>query len=711
MDYTHTNTDGKTINTVSRLNTVLIVTTKAKDAAVLEDALGNAKDGPFKIEWVKRLADGLKLISHNDIDIILIDLNLPDSQGILTFEQLFLEASHIPIMTLCDDQAENLGIEAVQKGAQGYLSKGHFKSTLVPQSLRNIIQRKSIEEALYKEQARAEIALNSISDAVLCTDINGRIDYLNTAAEKITGWSREEACGRMVTEVFNLINSVTRVQDQNPVDIVLRQNKPTGLNANTLLIKHDKSEVAIEDSISPIHNLQGKQTGAVIVFHDVSKTHALAQEMTYLAQHDFLTDLPNRLLINDRISQSILMASRTNNSIAILFLDLDNFKHINDSLGHAAGDKLLQSVSNRISQCVRSSDTVSRQGGDEFVILLEDCNEDYEAALIADKILSDLSLPHQVGNSLLHVTTSIGISVYPADGKDAETLIKNADTAMYSAKNKGRNNYQFFRSEMNAHAYERLLIEASLRVAIEKHEFELHYQPKVSLETGLLTGAEALLRWNHPEWGVVMPSRFISIAEDCGLIVPIGHWVLLEACRQFKAWIDDGLTPGSIAVNISAVEFNHKSFVTDVNKILSDTQLMAHCLQLEITESVLMKDAQASTDILLTLKDIGIQLAVDDFGTGYSSLSYLQQFPIDVLKIDQSFVRELSIESQSGFIVNAIISMAKSLNLKVVAEGVETDQQLDFLRNLNCEEGQGYIFSKPLNAYDYNALSRPLANA
>lgn len=711
MDYTHTNTDGKTINTVSRLNTVLIVTTKAKDAAVLEDALGNAKDGPFKIEWVKRLADGLKLISHNDIDIILIDLNLPDSQGILTFEQLFLEASHIPIMTLCDDQAENLGIEAVQKGAQGYLSKGHFKSTLVPQSLRNIIQRKSIEEALYKEQARAEIALNSISDAVLCTDINGRIDYLNTAAEKITGWSREEACGRMVTEVFNLINSVTRVQDQNPVDIVLRQNKPTGLNANTLLIKHDKSEVAIEDSISPIHNLQGKQTGAVIVFHDVSKTHALAQEMTYLAQHDFLTDLPNRLLINDRISQSILMASRTNNSIAILFLDLDNFKHINDSLGHAAGDKLLQSVSNRISQCVRSSDTVSRQGGDEFVILLEDCNEDYEAALIADKILSDLSLPHQVGNSLLHVTTSIGISVYPADGKDAETLIKNADTAMYSAKNKGRNNYQFFRSEMNAHAYERLLIEASLRVAIEKHEFELHYQPKVSLETGLLTGAEALLRWNHPEWGVVMPSRFISIAEDCGLIVPIGHWVLLEACRQFKAWIDDGLTPGSIAVNISAVEFNHKSFVTDVNKILSDTQLMAHCLQLEITESVLMKDAQASTDILLTLKDIGIQLAVDDFGTGYSSLSYLQQFPIDVLKIDQSFVRELSIESQSGFIVNAIISMAKSLNLKVVAEGVETDQQLDFLRNLNCEEGQGYIFSKPLNACEYNALSRPLANA
>ena len=711
MDYTHTNTDGKTINTVSRLNTVLIVTTKAKDAAVLEDALGNAKDGPFKIEWVKRLADGLKLISHNDIDIILIDLNLPDSQGILTFEQLFLEASHIPIMTLCDDQAENLGIEAVQKGAQGYLSKGHFKSTLVPQSLRNIIQRKSIEEALYKEQARAEIALNSISDAVLCTDINGRIDYLNTAAEKITGWSREEACGRMVTEVFNLINSVTRVQDQNPVDIVLRQNKPTGLNANTLLIKHDKSEVAIEDSISPIHNLQGKQTGAVIVFHDVSKTHALAQEMTYLAQHDFLTDLPNRLLINDRISQSILMASRTNNSIANLFLDLDNFKHINDSLGHAAGDKLLQSVSNRISQCVRSSDTVSRQGGDEFVILLEDCNEDYEAALIADKILSDLSLPHQVGNSLLHVTTSIGISVYPADGKDAETLIKNADTAMYSAKNKGRNNYQFFRSEMNAHAYERLLIEASLRVAIEKHEFELHYQPKVSLETGLLTGAEALLRWNHPEWGVVMPSRFISIAEDCGLIVPIGHWVLLEACRQFKAWIDDGLTPGSIAVNISAVEFNHKSFVTDVNKILSDTQLMAHCLQLEITESVLMKDAQASTDILLTLKDIGIQLAVDDFGTGYSSLSYLQQFPIDVLKIDQSFVRELSIESQSGFIVNAIISMAKSLNLKVVAEGVETDQQLDFLRNLNCEEGQGYIFSKPLNACEYNALSRPLANA
>jgi diguanylate cyclase (GGDEF)-like protein len=418
--------------------------------------------------------------------------------------------------------------------------------------------------------------------------------------------------------------------------------------------------------------------------------------MAHLAQHDFLTNLPNRVLLNDRIAQAITLAKRSDTQLAVLFLDLDNFKHINDSLGHGTGDKLLQSVTRRLSACVRSSDTVSRQGGDEFIILLAEGKNGEDAALIADKIQAVLTLPHAVNRHELHITTSIGISVYPSDGQDAETLIKNADTAMYHAKKKGRNNYQFFKDEMNVRAVERQFIEASLRLALEKQEFVLHYQPKVNLSTGKITGAEALLRWIHADWGEVVPEKFIPIAEDCGLIVPIGRWVLREACAQAKQWIDIGLPPILIAVNISAQEFHQKNFVADVRTILNDTGLEAHYLELEITESALMRDAEFSTAILRELKNMGVQLAVDDFGTGYSSLSYLKKFPIDVLKIDQSFVRDIASATDSGIIVSAVIGMGNNLKLRVVAEGVENQTQLTFLKGLHCEEGQGYFFSNPL---------------
>jgi diguanylate cyclase (GGDEF)-like protein len=471
-----------------------------------------------------------------------------------------------------------------------------------------------------------------------------------------------------------------------------------------VLIRRDGHEVAIEDSASPIHDWDGKLTGAVIVFHDVSAAQALSMKMAHLAQHDFLTNLPNRVLLNDRIAQAITLAKRGGTQLAVLFLDLDNFKHINDSLGHETGDKLLQSVTQRLSACVRNSDTVSRQGGDEFVILLAGGKYGEDAALTADKILAELTMPHSVGKYELHITTSIGISVYPEDGQDAETLIKNADTAMYHAKEKGRNNYQFFRSAMNIRAVERQFIEANLRLAVEKQEFVLHYQPKINLDTGMITGAEALLRWMHAEWGMVLPERFVPIAEDCGLIVPIGRWVLREACTQAKQWMDAGLAPVSISVNISALEFRQKNFFEGVRDILNDTGLEAHCLQLEITESVLMRDAESSTAILQQLKNMGVQLAVDDFGTGYSSLSYLQQFPIDVLKIDQSFVNDIASATGNGIIVSAVIGMGNSLRLRVVAEGVENQVQLAFLKARHCEEGQGYIFSRPLVADQFAEL-------
>lgn len=590
-------------------NRILIVTGDATDANVLIDVLGNAKDGAFDIEWVTQLFAGIKRLSKGGIDAIIVDLSLPDSTGMATFDQLFAAAPHTPIMILSAREDEPLAIEAVQRGAQGFLSKvNNYESHLVPQTLRNVIQRKTVEEALYKETARAEIALNSISDAVICTDMSGAVDYLNIGAETLTGWSREEARGHPIEEVLKIVNGKTRQSlNPHPVRMVLEQNKPMGLAADTILIRRDGSDAAIEDSAAPIHDWNGQLTGAVIVFHDVSAAHAMSIKMTHLAQHDFLTSLPNRLLLNDRIAQATALAKRRGTQLAVLFLDLDNLKHINDSLGHAIGDKLLQSVTQRLLACVRNADTVSRQGGDEFVILLTESRQEEDAASIATKVLTALAAAHSIDNQELHITTSIGIALYPEDGLDAEQLIKSADTAMYCAKEKGRNNYQFFRSDMNIRAVERQLIEANLRRALEKNEFVLHYQPKVNLETNAITGVEALLRWTNSEWGAILPKRLVAIAEDCGLIIPIGRWALREACTQAKRWIDAGLEPGYIAVNISALEFRQKSFVQGVRVILNETGLMARYLQLEITETVLMHDAEASNVILRELKNMGVQ--------------------------------------------------------------------------------------------------------
>ena len=685
-------------------NRVLIVTADPDDARTLERVLGKAKDGPFAIEWVARLSDALERLRAGGIDAILADLSLPDSQGIETFDQLFAVTPQTPILTLSAVEDDALATEAVQRGAQGTLSKDHFGSSLVPQSLRNIIQRKAVEESLYLEKTRAEITLNSISDAVIGTDMSGNVDYLNVAAENMTGWTREEARGHPIAEVMQIINGTTRESERNPVELVLQLNRPMGLTAGTVLIRRDGKEAPIEDSAAPIHDLNGQIAGAVIVFHDISAAQAMRMKMAHLAHHDFLTDLPNRVLLNDRITQAIALAKRRGTHLAVLFLDLDNFKHINDSLGHETGDKLLQSVALRLSACVRGSDTVSRLGGDEFVVLVTEDKYAEDAALTADKILAALAAPHAIDKRELHVTTSIGISIYPTDGEDTETLIKNADTAMYHAKEKGRDNYQFFRHEMNVRAVERHVIESHLRHALERQEFVLHYQPKVNLATGAITGAEALLRWMHPEWGVVLPERFVPIAEDCGLIVPIGRWVLREACAQARRWEDAGLKPASIAVNISALEFRRGDFVEGVRAILRETGLAPRCLQLEITESVLMHNAESSTAILQQLKDMGVQLAVDDFGTGYSSLSYLHLFPIDVLKIDGSFVQDIGSINGNGSIVSAVIAMGTSLKQRVIAEGVEKQGQLAFLKAQHCEEGQGYFFSRPLVAEEFAAL-------
>jgi diguanylate cyclase (GGDEF)-like protein/PAS domain S-box-containing protein len=515
---------------------ILLVENNPAAADEIRAALAAAGGGSFDVEWVRHLSDGVTRLKQGGIDAVLLELSLPDSHGIETFDKLFTAAPDVPILILGGNANEALAKQAVGRGAQDYLLPGHLDSYSLPRALRNAIERKAVEDALYVEKERALVTLNSIGDAVVCSDMSGKITYLNLVAETMTGWRREEAAGQPLGEVFRIIDGATRKTARDPMKMAVEQNRTVGLIVDCVLIRRDGFESAIEDSAAPIHDRAGRVIGAVIVFHDVSATRAMSRQMTHAAQHDLVTNLPNRLLLNDRISQSISLARRQNRPLAVIFLDLDRFKYINDSLGHATGDKLLQSVSKRLLAGLRGSDTVSRQGGDEFVILLSEIADPEDLAASARKILLLLNAPHSIGGQDLHIGGSIGISVYPADGEDAETLIKNADTAMYHAKERGRNNFQFFTAEMNLKAVERQSLEGSLRRALEREEFLLHYQPKVNLDTGEITGVEALIRWQHPDRGLVPPSQFVPIAEDCGLILQIGRWVLREACSQARAW-------------------------------------------------------------------------------------------------------------------------------------------------------------------------------
>src|ERR1700683_182934 len=678
-------------------STMLVIESDPAVAAEICGAL-YSKGGSFNVECVRRLSEGRARLDKKGIDAVLLDLSLPEYKGIEAFDKLFSAVPDLPILILAANGDEVVAQQAVKGGARDYLLPTHLNSYALPRAVRNAIDRKIVEDALYMEKERAVVTLNSIGDAVLCTDISGNITYLNIVAETMTGWPRGEATGRPLAEVFRIIDGTTRATARDPMEMAVEQNRTVGLTVNCVLIRRDGFESAIEDSAAPIHDRGGHVIGAVIVFHDVSEARAMSIQMSHSAQHDIVTNLPNRLLLNDRISRSITMARRQNKSLAVVFLDLDRFKYINDSLGHPVGDKLLQSVSRRLLASVRDSDTVSRQGGDEFAILLSEISHPEDAATSAKKLLLSLSAPHSIAGQDLHVDGSIGISVYPQDGEDAETLIKNADTAMYHAKESGRNNFQFFKADMNLKAVERQTLEGSLRGALERKEFLLHYQPKVNLDTGEITGVEALIRGQQPDRGLVPPSQFVPIAEDCGLIVQIGSWVLREACKQAREWQDTGLPFERVSVNISALEFRDTGFVERVRTTLRETGLDARHLDLELTEGVLMEHAESTASVLRTLKTVGVRLVVDDFGTGYSSLSYLQQFPIDVLKIDQSFIHRITTDPDDSPIVSAIIDMGKNLKQGVIAEGIETQEQLAFLKARHCVEGQGYLFSQPVPA-------------
>jgi len=630
------------------IKVLLLVEDNPGDARLLREMFNEQGLHNIDLTHVACMGEAEEHLGRSTFDIILLDLGLPDEQGLGAVRRAHVAAPRVPLVVLTGSDDESMATQALQEGAQDYLIKGQIDGRSLLRALRYAVERKTLEEAFFVEKERAQVTLNCIGDAVVCTDISGNITFLNLVAEKMTGWSWKEATGRPMAEVFRILDATSRETTPNPMERAVGQNRTVHLPTNCILIRRDGFEIPIEDSVAPIHNREGQPTGAVIVFRDVSAARAMVVQMTHSAEHDFLTGLPNRMLLNDRVNQAIVLAPRHNRKVGVLFLDLDGFKHINDSLGHPIGDKLLQSIAKRLVDCVRSSDTVSRQGGDEFVVLLSEMEQSEDAAISALRLLQAVAEAHTIDQHDLHVTASIGVSVFPDDGKDAETLIKNADIAMYQAKENGRQSYQFFKPAMNVRAVERQSIEESLRRALERKEFSLQYQPKIDLRTGKISGAEALIRWTHPVRGPVSPAQFIPVAEDCGLILPIGQWVLREACKQARVWVDAGLPLATMAVNISSMEFRDDNFLESVFAALNETGLDPKSLELELTESVLMKRAESAASVLKTLRERGVQIAVDDFGTGYSSLSYLRKFPIDALKIDQSFVRQISSSAEGS---------------------------------------------------------------
>jgi diguanylate cyclase (GGDEF)-like protein/PAS domain S-box-containing protein len=683
---------------------ILLIARQSAETEVVRAACGETHDPGFAVECVEQLAAGLERLQRGQIDGVVLALFLPDSQGLATFERVSEAAPRVPVLIVCDAGDEPLARAAMERGAHDYLLTTLLDAASVRHALGSMIRRSAAMDALVIAQEHADITLDSIGEGVLSIDTALHVTYLNVAAERMTGLTREIAAGRPFAEVFQLVDGTTRAKLPNPLEVAVERGGEVPFTLRGVLIRRDGHEIAIDASAAPIRDRQGRLTGAVVVFRDASAAHALSLKLSHSAHHDALTGLPNRILLNDRLDRALASAHRHRRyrrSLAVMFVDVDHFKHINDSLGHQIGDQLLRSVSQRLITSVRSSDTVSRLGGDEFVVLLTEMKHADNIGGIATKILAILAEPHHASGHELHVTASIGVSVYPDDGADAETLLRHADLAMYQAKENGRSSFQFFRRDMSARAIERQAIEGELHGALDREEFVLHYQPEIDLESGSTIGAEALIRWQHPTRGLLPPAQFVPIAEDSGFIVPISQWTLHEACRQARAWQKAGLPPVPVAVNVSPVWFRSPGFLESVRGTLDLSGLESRYLELEFTEGVLMASGVSALSSLRGLKTMGVQLTLDDFGTGYSSLSHLNEFPLDVLKVDRSLVRGITEAPRGAPIVLAAIRMANSMSMRVIAEGIENAEQLALLRDQRCGEGQGFYFSLPLAAEQF----------
>lgn len=561
-------------------------------------------------------------------------------------------------------------------------------------SFRDITQRRQAEA--YTAQLAAIV--ESSYDAIIVKDLNGIITSWNAGAERIFGYRADEIIG---CSIFCLIPR-DRLQEESKIMSLIKSGKLVD-HFETVRLGKGNKPIDVSVTISPVRDGAGSIIGASKVARDITQRKEAQERIKHLAHYDLLTGLPNRALLADRMRMAIAHAARYSHRLALLFVDLDRFKLVNDSLGHEIGDKLLKLVAERMQSSVRQNDTISRVGGDEFIVLLSQIKAPEDAARVAQKIIAALSQLYKIGEHELILTASIGISIYPDSAKDASSLMRNADASMYSAKQAGRNRYQFHSVDLTSQATERLSLERDLRGAVERNEIFAVYQPQIELATRRVIGAEVLMRWRHPRRGLVPPASFIPVAEDSGLILSLGERILQESCLQARQWGEHYGIDVGVAVNVSAVQFRQEDFIDVVLRVLGETGLASERLELEVTESVVMQGVESVIQKMRILSAQGIKVAIDDFGTGYSSLSYLRQFVADRLKIDQSFIRDLPDDPDAEAIVRAIVAMGRSLGLRVIAEGVETEAQAKFLQSIDCDESQGYLYAKPMLVNEFEA--------
>jgi diguanylate cyclase (GGDEF)-like protein len=703
---------------------------------------------------------GLDLFAKESPDLVLLDLRLPGMDGLEILSHINKDAPEIPVIIISGQGTVKDASKALKTGAWDYITKPIFDMQVLDIAVINVLERakakrkksnyqKNLEADL--EQETSDLEQRSLELEKAYTNLNREIEERRRAdsaiqqersfIQTIIDGVRDPA--RIIGPDFGVLminqSALTLLpskqtsleeltcyqayrQSETPCSgkdhqCVLKKVLKTGKSYSTQHkdILEDDQERIFQIEASPLWNPDGTLHGILEVIRNITDNLSTETQLRehrerlyHLVHHDALTNLPNRMLLQDRLARMMMKAKRHKTYVAVLFLDLDRFKKINETLGHEIGDKLLLEVSKRLENCVRKSDTVARLGGDEFGIILDDLRDIKFVAVVARKILQALSKPILIQEYELYATSSIGISLYPDDGEEEDELLRCADTALYRAKDAGKNNYQYYTSDMNTRAFEFLLLESGLRKALDNDELVVFYQPLINLEDNKLIGMEALLRWQHPEKGMISPGDFIPLAEETGLIEPIGEWVLRAACAQNKKWQDAGYPPVKVSVNMSARQFSKKNIVEMISDILKEIDLSPEHLGIEITESVIMQDVKSTISKLTKMQEMGICLSIDDFGTGYSSLSYLKLFPIDYLKIDRSFVFNITSDSTDAAIATSIILLAHSMNLKVVAEGVETKEQLKMLRQQGCDIVQGFLFSKPLAAEEFVPFFEPL---
>ena len=636
-------------------------------------------------------------------DIVVSDYSLPNFDGISALNALKQCRKDVPFIIVSANIGEEIAVMAMKAGAHDYIMKDNL-ARLVPAIERELKEVKIRVQHQNSENEMRKLtgAIEQTTDAVMICNAQGKIEYVNSGFVRMTGYSKDEALGsnpkllrsgRHDDSFYGVMWDTISFGDVFQ-DVFVNKRK-------------DGSLYYEEKSITPLKNERGVVEHFISTGKDITEQMQTRERLHHLSQHDLLTGLPNRMLFNDRLEQAIPRARRSESILAVLLVDMDRFKNINETLGFDCGDHMLQAVGGRLQSSTRDGDTVARLGDDEFAVILEDVQQPEDVPKIIEKIIGSLAQAYYIDDHELFVTSSIGASIYPADGLEPELLVQNADVAIHHAKESGSNNYRFYESKMNAQSLYRLNLESSLRKALEREEFFLLYQPQIDLKTHEIIGFEALLRWAHPELGIVSPIEFIPLLEETGMIEKVGRWVLRKACKACMSWHQQGFNDISIAVNLSPVQFEDENIAGVVKNILDETGLSANYLELELTESTIMRNAAEAATTLTKLSSMGVAIAIDDFGTGYSSLSYLQKFPINTLKIDRSFVSELVRNEGDVNIVSAIILMAHSLGLTVVAEGVEEQKQLSLLQSKQCETVQGFFFSKPI---DLKAAEEMLKN-